>query len=123
MNPEETDKPESEAGGTPLGHGADAGPTNGGQPEELSGLEPSRGRSIVIALAVGLLVVLAIFGITAALSSSFDSFAKKAASSIVPDEVGEPEAPVERPPVKARIRGPEPETPPSEPPAPTAPGL
>ncbi len=67
---------------------------------------PSQTRAIVIPVIIGVAVFLAIIGLTMALSSGFDSFAKKAASSLVPDDLAEstrpgaPPAPGVRPAVK-----------------------
>jgi len=70
---------------------------------------PPRWRAIVIPIVIGVGVFVAILAVTSALSSGFDSIAKKAASSLVPDDLAEQgEAPVvhQRPAVKLAPRQP-----------------
>lgn len=50
---------------------------------------PPRWRAIVIPIVIGLAVFAAIIMVTSALSSGFDSFAKKAAATLVPEDLAE----------------------------------
>jgi hypothetical protein len=50
---------------------------------------PPRWRAIVIPIVIGVAVFVAIIAVTSALSSGFDSFAKKAAATLVPEDLAE----------------------------------
>lgn len=84
--------------------GDDVAYVDDGQPITAADMPymPSQIRAIIIPILIGVSVFVGIIGLFALLSSGFDTFAKKAASALVPDDLAEQgEAPASaRPPVK-----------------------
>lgn len=57
-------------------------------PDEMPYMPP-KWRAVVIPALIGVAVFAAIIGLTSALSSTFDSFARKAAATLVPEDLAE----------------------------------
>ncbi len=71
--------------------GEEAAPVDDGGPITAAEMPymPSKLRTVVLPILLGVIVFVSIIGLTALLSSGFDAFAKKAASSLVPDDLAE----------------------------------